>query len=128
MYDERSNDVGFEYSGKHWGQSDYPDFKETFKKSIEDLDRHTSMDLVYLNGNILPTGDLTVAKVRIKKIRWHFGFSRMIMEVDLLYDVEGVTVSITGKNKVQVVATKEGNLFKSLKHGHYLFLSNLCER
>nr|WP_298793344.1 hypothetical protein [uncultured Allomuricauda sp.] len=127
-YDDRSDFVGFDYYGDHSGKSDFPDFKRTFRRSIEELDVDTEMDLSYVDSKMFPSSESIYAEVRIEEIRWKFGFSGMKMEVDLSYDLGGEKIFLTGKNKVKVAGTKEGNLFKALKHGHFMFISSFCDQ
>ena len=85
------------------------------------------MSLMFVDSNILPSKSATFARVRIEDIRLVAGFSSTVLEVDLLYQMEGEKkVHIIGKNKMHAAFTKKGSLYKALKNGHYLFISSIC--
>lgn len=126
-YDERSDFEEFKYEGlPTYGNSKFPDFKQTFIKSIHDLDKDTEMSLQFVESDVLPSTASTVARVRIEDIRLKAGITSAVLEVDLLYQMEGEKIHLTGKNKVYMAFTKKSNLYKALKNGHYLFISSIC--
>src|SRR5690606_2746409 len=126
-YDERSDFEKFRYEGlPTYGNSKFPDFKQTFIKSIQELNKDTKMSLKYVDSDVLTSNSETFAKVRIEDIRLVAGFSSAVLEVDLLYQMEGEKIRLTGKNKMNVGFTKKGILYKAIKNGHYLFISSIC--
>lgn len=128
-YDERSDFEDFKYEGlPTYGESKFPDFKQTFIKSILDLDKNTEMSLKFVESNVLPSTASTYARVRIEDIRLKAGITSAVLEVDLLYQMEGENIHLTGMNKVYMAFTKKGNLYKALKNGHYLFISSICSQ
>ena len=128
-YDERSDFEKFKYEGlPTFGDSEFPDFKQTFIKSIIELDKDTEIPLKFVNSNVLPSNSVTFAKVRIEDIRLVAGFSNAVLEVDLLYQMENSKIHLTGKNKMNMGFTKKGSLYKALKNGHYLFISSICSQ
>ncbi|WP_108422670.1 hypothetical protein [Flagellimonas amoyensis] len=128
-YDERSDFEDFQYEGiPTYGDSKFPDFKQAFIKSIQELDEDTEMSLEFVESNMLPSISSTFARVRIEDIRVKAGISSGVLEVDLLYQMEGEKIHLTGKNKMHVAFTKKGSLYKALKNGHYLFISSICSR
>jgi len=113
-YDERSDFEKFKYEGlPTFGDSKFPDFRQSFIKSINELDKDTEMQIKFVNSNILPSNSVTFAKVRIE---------------DILYQMENSKILLTGKNKMNVGFTKKGSLYKALKNGHYLFISSICSQ
>lgn len=127
-YDARSDFEGFKYTGEHYGKSKFPDFKKTFIKSIVELNNDTQMDVKFVESTILPSSSNNYAKVRIEEIRWNWKFSSAELEVDLQYEINEEKIYITGKNKIYLVGTKRGSLYKALKNGHYLFINALCSQ
>lgn len=126
-YDERSNFEKFKYEGlPTYGNSKFPDFKQTFIKSIRELDKDTKMSLKFFDSNVLLSNSETFARVRIEDIRIVAGFSSAVLEVDLLYQMDGEKIRLTGKNKMNLGFTKKGSLYKAIKNGHYLFISSIC--
>lgn len=49
------------------------------------------------------------------------------MEAELTYKFADREINLTGTNKVYLGGTKEGNLYKSLKHGNYSFVAAICD-
>ncbi|WP_222982486.1 hypothetical protein [Flagellimonas meishanensis] len=128
-YDERSDFEKFQYEGlPTYGDSKFPDFKQTFIKSIRELDKDTEMSLKYVDSNVLPSSSSTFSRVRIEDIRVVAGITSGVLEVDLLYQMEGEKIYLTGKNKMHVAFTKKGSLYKAIKNGHYLFISAICKQ
>lgn len=126
-YDERSDFEKFKYEGlPTYGSSKFPDFKQTFIKSVDELNKETKMSLVFVDHNILSSNSDTFAKVRIEDIRLVAGFSSAVLEVNLLYQMEDEEIRLTGKNKMNLGFTKKGSLYKAIKNGHYLFISSIC--
>lgn len=125
-YDKQSDFEKFDYSGLHFGDSKFPDFKQTFIKSIHELNKDTKMELKFVESPILSSNYSVYAKVKIEEIRWKFRFADAILEVDLEYEINDEKVNITGKNKVYFAGTKKGNLYKALKNGHFQFISQTC--
>ncbi|WP_036380225.1 hypothetical protein [Muricauda sp. MAR_2010_75] len=128
-YDERSDFEDFQYEGlPTYGDSKFPDFKRSFIKSIDELDEDTEMSLQFVESNMLPSISSTFVRVRIEDIRIIAGISSGVLEVDLLYQMEGEKIYLTGKSKMHLAFTKKGSLYKALKNGHYLFISSICSR
>lgn len=125
-YDERSDFEDFNYTGEHFGDSKFPDFKQTFIKSINELNNDTEMQLEFVESDMLPSNNSTFARVRIEEIRWNWGLTNAVMEVDLQYEMESQKIYLTGKNKLHMGGTKKGSLYKALKNGHFLFISSIC--
>jgi len=126
-YDERSDFEKFKYEGQPViGNSKSPDIKQTFIKSIHVLDKETEMSLNFVDSNMLPSNSEIFARVRIEDIRLIAGISSGVLEVDLLYQMDGEKIYLTGKNKIHVGFNKKGILFKAIKNGHYLFISSIC--
>ncbi|MDF4201590.1 hypothetical protein PXD56_01400 [Maribacter sp. SA7] len=126
-YDDRSDFEKFKYEGQPViGNSNSPDIKQTFIKSIRVLNNETEMSLNFIDSNMLPSNSEIFARVRIEDIRLIAGISSGVLEVDLLYQMDGKKIYLTGKNKVHVGFNKKGILFKVIKNGHYLFISSMC--
>lgn len=128
IWNEESNAVKIERKGYFIGNSTYPDYKKTFQKSIEELNQHTTSNLVYKGFSGFPSDNVKTVKALIKNITWTFGVFSALMETEIIYQIDGKEINITGTNKVYHAGTKKGNLFKSLKHGHYQLLKyNICQ-
>lgn len=127
-FDESSNIVKIEYKGVDpSGHSEYPDYKRTFIESVEDLAEASKMNLFYKDALGFPSDSIIKVKVKIRKIIWTFYNSKAIMETELTYKLPDREINLTGTNKVYLGGTKKGNLYKSLKHGNYLFISAMCD-
>ncbi|MGB6152647.1 MAG: hypothetical protein WBG48_11700 [Pricia sp.] len=126
VFDEESKFAKIKYNGNHFGNSKYPDYKKTFKESVEELDKKSPAKMEYKDAHSFPSDSVVQVTVRIKKIVWNFGFSSALMETELIYKLSDRDINIIGNNKVHMAGTKRGNLFKSLKHGNYMFLSIIC--
>ena len=109
-----------------YGSSKFPDFKQTFIKSVRELNMDTKMSLEFVDRNILPSNSDIFARVRIEDIRLVAGFSSAVLEVNLLYQMEDKKIRLTGKNKMNAGFTKKGSLYKAIKNGHYLFVTSIC--
>jgi len=127
VFDEASNFVKIEYKGEHIGKSKYPDYKKTFRESVEELNRNSQATLINKEAIGIPMDSITQVSVRIEKIVWDFNFSSALMEAELVYTMSGQKINIIGNNKVFMAGTKKGSLLKSLKHGNYIFLTILCD-
>jgi hypothetical protein len=128
VFDDESKFVKIEYKGDYSGNSEYPDYKMTFRESVEELDKESPANVEYRDALGFPSDSIIQVTVRIKKIVWDFGVSSALMETELVYKLSDRNMNIIGNNKVHMAGTKKGNLFKSLKHGNYIFLSVICEQ
>lgn len=127
VFDDESKFAKIEYIGDHFGNSEYPDYKRTFIESVEELDKESLAKMEYKDALGFPSDSIIQVTVRIEKIVWDFGFSSALMETELIYKLPDRNINIIGNNKVHMAGTKKGNLFKSLKHGNYMFLSIICD-
>lgn len=127
IWDEAGNSVKIDRQGTVLGDSPYPNYRKTFRESIEEINKHTSATLLYKESPGVPSDSVILVKVLGKDITWKWGLSSALMETELQYQLDDQKVNITGKNKVYLAGTKTGNLYKSLKEGHYQFLKYLCE-
>ncbi len=127
VFDDESKFAKIEYVGETLGNSEYPDYKKTFEKSVEELAEYSQANLEYKDALGFPSDSIIQVTVRIKKIVWNFGFSSALMETELIYKLPNRQINIIGNNKVYMAGTKKGNLFKTLKHGNYTFLSIICD-
>src|SRR5690606_38197313 len=126
-YDKQSDLIKFDYNGPHVGNSTFPDYKRTFIKSVSELNKDTEMKLEYVESPLFPSINSVYSKVRIEKTSWTFNVFSAVLEVDLQYEMaDGKKMYLTGTNKVYVVGTKKGSLFKALKNGHYQFIYSTC--
>ena len=128
-FDTSSNVVPIDYQGvEPSGHSEFPDYKKTFIKSVEDLAEASKMNLFYRDALGFPSDSIIKVKVQIRKIIWTFYNSKAIMETELTYKLPNKKINLTGTNKVYLGGTKEGNLYKSLKHGNFMFISAMCDK
>ena len=127
VWDEAGNTVLIDRKGPFVGNSGYPDYRKTFRESIEELNKHTTANLLYTMSPGFPSDSVQQVKVLIKKVTWTFGFSSALMETELMYQMDNEKINITGENKLYLAGTKKGNLFKSLKDGHYRLLKDICK-
>ena len=127
LYDEAGDSVIMERKGFSAGNSPYPDYKLTMQKSIEELNKHTTANLLFRQSLGFPSDSVIQVKVLIKDITWTFGVWSALMETELIYQLDNKKIDITGENKVYLAGTKKGNLFKSLKDGHYQLLNYICK-
>lgn len=128
VFDDASNFTKIEYIGEPTiGNSEYPNYKESFRKSIEQLNKSTSAKLVYKEAFGFPSDSIIQVRVRIEKIIWYIKKSSATMSTDLIYDINGKKIKITGDNTVHLAGTKTGNLYKSLKSGNLIFLNINCD-
>lgn len=127
VWEEAGNDVNIDRKGFSAGNSPYLDYRKTFQKSIEELNKHTNANLMYRKPGVFSSDSVVQVKVLVKEITWTFGFSSALMETELQYQLDEEIINLTGKNKVYLGGTKTGNLFKSFKDGHYQFLNYICK-
>ncbi len=127
-FDESSNMVKIEYRGEETvGNSEYPDYKMTFIESVQDLAKTSKMNLVYKDALGFPSDSIIKVNVKIKNIIWNIYNSKAIMEAELTYKLPDKEINIVGSNRVYLAGTKKGNLYKSLKHANFLFISAMCD-
>lgn len=127
VFNELSNFAKIEYKGEDTiGNSEYPDYKKTFKESIENLNESTEAVLIYKDAFGFPDDSVIQVSVKIKSIVWDFGHINATMSTELEYEVGNEKINLIGDNRIQIAGTKKGNLFKSLKSGTYQFLNVMC--
>ncbi len=112
--------------GWHMGNSKVPEYPESFRESLEELVRNSGLNLKFKKSHETLSDSIIQVNVKIDSIIWNFGFSSATMETFLNYELPNQSIKVIGKNKVYMQGTKKGNLYKSLKHGNYLFLSKIC--
>ena len=127
VWDEAGNSVLINRKGFFMGNSVYPDYRKTFQKSIEELNQNTTANLLYTQNPGFASDSIIQVKVLIKDITWTFGFWSALMETELVYQLDNEKIDITGENKIFLAGTKKGNLFKSIKDGHYQLLNKICK-
>ena len=127
VWDEAGNSVLIDRKGPFAGNSVYPDYRKSFRESIEELNKHTTANLLYTQSPGFPSDSVQQVKVLIKNITWTFGFWSALMETELMYQLDNEKIEVTGENKIYLAGTKKGNLFKTLKDGHYRLLKDICK-
>ncbi len=125
-FDESNKDVVIEKRGWHLGNSKVPDFENSFARSLRKLSTNSNLNLNFNKTYKKQIDSDNKVNVKIDSIIWNFGFSSAIMETFINYELPEKSIRVIGKNKIYLQGTKKGNLYKSLKHGNYLFLNKFC--
>lgn len=129
IFDEASNFAKIEYFGKETiGDSPYPNYKNTFKNSIIELNKITNAEIEFKQKLGLPTKSVMQVIMKIEKIVWVISRSSAVMTADLSFYVDGEKIGVIGENKVHWAGTKKGNLYKCLKNGTFNFLNIICSK
>lgn len=89
VWDEAGNSVKIDRQGVVIGNSPYPDYRKKFQESIEELNKHTSANLLYRRSQGFPSDSVLQVKVLIKDITWKWGFSSALMETEIQYQFHG---------------------------------------
>ena len=102
-------------------------YKEAFKKSLEELNKKHKTKFVFKERHGFPSDSIIQVTIKIDKIIWNKGFSKAVMDNYLIYKTKEKNIQIIGKSKAQTYAKAGKSLLQSFEHGNLLFLLSASE-
>ncbi|WP_338732143.1 hypothetical protein [Mangrovimonas cancribranchiae] len=133
VWDESSNLIRIESIGTYKnGYASFTkgkklDYKETFKKSLEELNKKYKTKFIFRESHGFPSDSVIQVTIKIDQIVWNKGFRNATMDNYLTYQTTEKNIQITGRSKAQSYARAGKSLLQSFEHGNLLFLQAFCE-
>lgn len=132
IWDNSSDFVEIESKGIYKG--DYisfsngkrPNYKKTFMKSLDKLNKKHVTKLVLKEAHGFPLDSVIQVTVKIDEIIWNKGFSSMIMDAYLVYEISNQDVQIVGQSNSKAWGRDEDALLQCFEHGNLQFLLSYC--
>ncbi|MBR9847315.1 MAG: hypothetical protein GYB35_14975 [Algicola sp.] len=100
VWDDESNYAKFDRTGNfnYLGKGKKPNLKEIFINTINDINKNYEGDYTYAEHRGFPSDSVIFVTVKLKKVIWDMGFSKVVTDMQLTYSTNENELGLIGSS------------------------------